>query len=73
MISLRAFETSGRRAAQTAKLELELDLHRRGIEHEVVFIEAESEADLRRSYRRYFEDLRTLLQSSADSLETTGK
>ena len=49
--------------ARQAQFALELDLHRSGVEHEVVLLEAESEAAIRRTHRRYFEDLPTLLNA----------
>jgi hypothetical protein len=49
--------------AHDAQFALELDLHRKGVEHEVVLLEAENEAAIRRTHRRYFEDLSTLLRA----------
>jgi hypothetical protein len=49
--------------ARQAQFALELDLHRSGVEHEVVLLEAENEAAIRRTHRRYFEDLPTLLKA----------
>jgi hypothetical protein len=69
-VSLRSFEDSQRRQAQDAKLELELDLHRRAVEREVVLLEAESEEVLRNAYRRYFEDLPTLARNSAEEIRS---
>jgi hypothetical protein len=40
---------------------MELDLNRRGVEREVVLLEAENEEALRRTHRRYFEDLAQLV------------
>jgi hypothetical protein len=40
---------------------MELDLNSRGVEREVVLLEAENEAALRRTHRRYFEDLAQLV------------
>jgi hypothetical protein len=53
-----------RRAAEVARLEMELDLSRRGLEHEVVILEAASEAAVRRTKRHYFENLEELLKAS---------
>lgn len=47
-------------SAAKARLELELDLNRRGIAHEVVLLDAEDENALRRTHRRYFETLAEL-------------
>jgi len=49
------------RSAEQARLEMELDLNRRGVEREVVLLEAENEEALRRTHRRYFEDLAQLV------------
>lgn len=69
LVNFRRFESSERRAAQEAKLELELELHGRREEHEVVLLEADSEDALRQGYRRYFEDLPTLLRSTIEQLK----
>ena len=69
LLTFRAFEAPERSSAQVEKFELELSRHRQGIEREVVLLEADSEAELRRSYRRYFEDLPTLLRSTINALK----
>ena len=63
LITFREFDASRRREAEDSRLELELDLNRRGVAHEVVLLEATSEGALRRTHRRYFEDLGQLLKS----------
>jgi hypothetical protein len=62
IVTFRDFDDSQRLKAEDARLEIELDLKRKGIEHEVVLLEAESEDALRRTHRRYFEDLRQILK-----------
>lgn len=57
VIEISRFSESESQAANSARLNLELELNRRGVEHEVVLLEAEDEAALRRTHRRYFEDL----------------
>lgn len=57
------FEDSQRREADDMRLQLELELKRQKIEHEVVLLEAASEEAMRRTHRRYFEDLRQILES----------
>lgn len=64
---LQAFADSEMPVARKAQLERELDLHRAGKEHEVALLEAESELALRRTHRRYFEDLPSLLKPAAES------
>lgn len=58
--SFKAFGNANRKEAEDTRLELELDLNRRGIEREVVLLEAASEAAVRRTHRRYFETLEEL-------------
>lgn len=60
IVSRQAFPDADRTKAQKARLELELDLNAQGVEDEVVLLEAISEDVLRRTHRRYFEDLRGL-------------
>lgn len=54
---MQRFDASQRHEAEDARLALELDLKRKGIEREIVLLEAESEAVLRKTHRRYFESL----------------
>ncbi len=63
IISFRKFYAAERSAAETARLEMELELNRQEVEHEVVLLEAETEEALRRTHRRYFEDLTELVAS----------
>jgi hypothetical protein len=57
IVTFRAFDESARRKAEDERLEMELDLNRRGIVHKVVPFEAATEAASRRTRRRYFDDL----------------
>jgi hypothetical protein len=57
IVTFRAFDESEQRKAEDERLEMELDLNRREVVHEVVLFEAATEAALRRTHRRYFEDL----------------
>ena len=61
IVSFRKFEGEESRSAEQARLELELDLNRRGSEHEVVLLEAEKEQALLRTHRRYFATLTELV------------
>jgi hypothetical protein len=63
LVTFKAFGSGDSTAAETARLELELDLNRRGIEHEVVLLEADNEEALRRTHRRYFESLSELVDA----------
>jgi hypothetical protein len=64
---ITSFEDSERELAETARLNLELKLHRQGIDREVVLLEAASKEALRITHRRYFEDLAELAKSTASS------
>lgn len=63
LVTFKAFENNDLTLAETTRLALELDLNRRGVEHEVVLLEAENENALRRTHRRYFEDLNQLVNA----------
>jgi hypothetical protein len=63
LVTLRPFDDSERQTAEDARLELELELNRLGTEHEVVILEAATEEALRRTHRRYFENLSELVNS----------
>ena len=65
IVTFKSFEDSERQSAEDSRLEMELELNRRGVEHEVVILEAETEEALRRTHRRYFEDLAELVNSPA--------
>lgn len=57
LVTFRSFEDSQRLEAESFRLAVELDLHDRGVYHEVVLLEANDEATLRRTHSRYFERL----------------
>jgi hypothetical protein len=65
IVTFKTFDNSERQIAEDARLELELELNRLGTEREVVILEAASEEALRRTHRRYFEDLSELVNSPA--------
>ena len=53
-----------RAIAQKARFKLELELNDQDVDDEVVLLEAASEDILRRTHRRYFEDLQDLASPS---------
>ncbi len=63
---MTAFADTERGRAEDARLEVELRDERRD-DSEVVLLEAPSEEALRRTHRRYFENIVQLAQSSATS------
>lgn len=65
LVSMRRFQDEDRRVAEEARLELELRLNTEQIEHEVVLLEASSEDALRKTHRRYFENLSQLAAGAA--------
>lgn len=64
IVMLKRFSESERRAAEDARLEMEIGLNRDDVDREVVILEAESEEALRRTHRRYFENLSELASPS---------
>lgn len=63
VVTFTTFADSERPKAEDARLEMEIELNRQGTEREVVLLEAASEEALRRTHRRYFEDLAELVNS----------
>ena len=61
VITIQEFDDSEK--AQNARLEMELKLNRLGISHEIVVLEAATEEALRRTHRRYFENLGELTKA----------
>ena len=64
IVTYRKFEVGEREKASNERLKIELTLNRSGTDHEVVLLEAESEEALRRTHRRYFEDVSQIAKSS---------
>ena len=71
IITFNVFNRSEWFKAEDSRLNLELDLNRKGLDHEVVLLEAESEDALRRTHRRYFEDPSQILKSANGGKERT--
>jgi hypothetical protein len=69
IVSFQAFDESQRRQAQEARLQLELERNREGIDHEIVLLEATSEEALRKTHGRYFESIEEI----GESLKNIGK
>lgn len=62
LLNLTRFDDSQRRVAEDARLELELDLNQKGVDREVVLLEAIDEDALRRTHGRYFKSLQELAE-----------
>jgi hypothetical protein len=64
IVTLQTFDPLNKSEAEKARLDLEIALNRQGVEREVVVLEAASEQALRRTHRRYFEDINDLVRTS---------
>lgn len=62
LVQFRKFDNSERQIAQDTRLNLELELNRQGIHHEVVILDAPSEEALRHTHGRYFKSLADLVE-----------
>lgn len=60
IVTIQSFDDSERGVAEDTRLALELNLNLMEIENEVVLLEAATEEALRRTHRRYFENLAQL-------------
>jgi hypothetical protein len=60
---LRSFDDRG--AAEAFRLKLEIGALSAGVDREIVTLEAESEEALRRTHRRYFDDVAQLMKPPA--------
>ena len=65
IVTIRSFNNSNEERAEESRLKLELDLNLKGIENEVVLLEAATEEALRRTHRRYFANLTELTTAPA--------
>jgi hypothetical protein len=63
IVKLETFKGSERNSADESRLNLELQLRLKGTDNEVVLLEAASEAAVRRTHRRYFENLTELISA----------
>src|SRR6266404_804815 len=72
IVKISSFADSERETAEVSRLNLELELNKKGIENEVVLLEAASENALRQTHRRYFEDLTNLMDIGRSKAFATG-
>lgn len=76
IVTSRDFNDLQRQEAENSRLEIELDLNRKGIDHEVVLLEADSKDALRRTHLRYFASLTQMLEFAVGlktNMQTVGK
>lgn len=64
IVRLESFENSARALADATRLEIELDLNRRGVQREVVILEAAGEDALRQTHRRYFQSFASIAREA---------
>ncbi len=64
LVTFKRYDDVDRVVAQQARVELELRRTKRAARHEVVLLEAESEAALRLTHRRYFQSPREIIEAS---------
>ena len=69
IISLRSFDDSDMVKAQDGRLELELSLNAKSVNHEVVLLEAKSESAIRLTHARYFYDFPELIAKFKEALQ----
>jgi hypothetical protein len=65
LLSIRPYSDGDHLLAQNARLERELELHRDGLQREIVLLQAENEEALRKTHGRYFEDITELAAAVA--------
>ncbi len=65
LVQLKEFSADDLAAATSARLVLELEQMQSKYEHEIVILEAESEQQLRKTHRRYFESISALADIDA--------
>jgi hypothetical protein len=63
IVTFKTFNDSERSKAERSRLEIELELNQRNIDHEVVLLDAADEHALRQTHRRYFEDALQIAKS----------
>lgn len=67
IVFLKPFQDRERQAAEDARLELELKFNEYREKREIVLLQARNEQALRKTHRRYFENLEELVKSERES------
>lgn len=67
IVDLEEFGSDERVRAESVRLDVELQLLQSAVENEVVLLEASSVEELRKTHRRYFNELNQLLVDSPPS------
>jgi hypothetical protein len=66
-VGLQVFDDGERDAADALRASRELDILRSGLDHEVVVLEASSEAALRKTHSRYFDSIDQMVERLRES------
>lgn len=64
IVTFKRFRDADRAAAAEARLDLELSRRGASTPTEIVLLEAETEAAIRRTHRRYFQTVRQMIEAS---------
>ena len=70
MVVFEKYKNSERVKAENKRLDIELNLNRRNIRHEVVLLEAVTENALKQTHRRYFNSLKISLRDITSDRST---
>ena len=62
IVKFERFQNSERTKAENRRFQIELNLNRRKVDHEVVLLEAYNKKGLKRTHRRYFQSLEEFLK-----------
>ena len=60
VVSINSFKDSEQEEAEITRLDLEIDLNRKGINHEVVLLVAKNKKAIRQTHARYFTNIREI-------------
>jgi hypothetical protein len=64
LAAIKQFDETRRKEAGDARLALEMEQQRSGVDHEIVLLDAEDETALRKTHRRYFETVEAMVEST---------
>ena len=67
LVTFTSFREQDRALAEKARLDIELRTERNVLNNEVVLLEAASEAVLRRTHRRYFQNPRQIIEADRNA------
>lgn len=63
VVEIKEFIDQDRQVAAKLRLDMELNLAKQGVEHEVILLEADSKAALRKTHNRYFANVDELTET----------